>query len=461
MSLLFRRCVILIILALSCPYIGRGQCAVPQGPPPPLEEFYTGTGNPGGPDKFWQISLDSLSYTPATLMEHLDPVYFLSYAWISFSSTGEHASNRYFWYKKSFDLPCNNPCGKSYNLDNSFCLNLALYADNSVYEIYVNGVPQSANLGNIPLVNPFNPLNHSQSDKTPIQLCNNWKAGPNELIIKIASSATVAGLMIYKLDTPPPPPDAFAIADTICEGDHYSFGTMDLTEPGSYSRVIHDPGGCDSNIVLKLAVTPIPRLNIDQTICEGESFFGHTQSGTYIDKYAAPGGCDSVRTIKLTVQSKPHPDLGNLKAICPGDTISLNPGAFNTYQWQDGSSGNTFAVKAPGLYGVTVTNSCGTGSAQIQIGGGLCEAFFPTAFTPNNDGLNDSFGILTHFQLEDYHLSIYNRYGQLVFETADPKKAWDGSYKGKAQASGVYAWRCYYRYQSVDHRTKGTVTLVQ
>src|SRR6478736_1255784 len=106
MRLLVRLYAVLIILDLSYPQVGQAQCAVQQGPPPPLEEFYTGTGDPGGPDKFWQVSKDSLSYTTATLMQHLDPVYFMSYAWISFSPTGEHGGNVYFWFKKSFDLPC-------------------------------------------------------------------------------------------------------------------------------------------------------------------------------------------------------------------------------------------------------------------------------------------------------------------------------------------------------------------
>lgn len=71
----------------------------------------------------------------------------------------------------------------------------------------------------------------------------------------------------------------------------------------------------------------------------------------------------------------------------------------------------------------------------------------PTAFTPDGNGVNDVFRpITTDMAPEDYHLRIFDRWGQMIFETTDPVKGWDGSGKGGGKANtGVYVWRLEYR----------------
>jgi len=453
-------CILLLALIFSR-HSSVAQCTVQTGPPPPVEAFISGIGNPGNPDKNWLVSTDSINYSPATIMTGLPDTYFKNYAWISFSTSGEHTGNKFFFYKKQFDLPCFNLCGKSYDLENSYCLTLSFFADNSIYEIYVNGVPQSGNLGNIHLPDPFNPPVQYESHSVVVQLCKNWKAGPNELVVQLASSATVAGIMVNSVQSPLPPPDAYNFVETICEGEQYIFGNQVLTQSGSYYRVVSGTGGCDSNIVLNLTVIPKPRLTVNQTICEGQSFLGYNKTGTYVDSFPSASDCDSVRTLHLTVQAKPVPDLGNQDALCIGDSIMLYPGPYLSYVWQDGSTLDHYSVKAPGLYGVTVTNSCGSGSNQILIKEGTCADYFPSAFTPNHDGLNDTFKILTHAQLQEYRLVIFNRYGQKVFETTNPAEGWDGTFKGKLQQSGVYVWKCSFKRQNSFSERKGTVTLIQ
>lgn len=383
--------------------------------------------------------------------------------WISFSASGEHSGNRHLFYKKDFELPCFNLCGKSYDDDNSFCLNLDLYADNSIYEIYVNGVAQSANLGNIiPLLpDPFNPVGHTQSDKTSVTLCNNWKAGSNSIVIQVASSATVVGLLVQIPANPPQPPNAHHVTATICEGEHFLFGNQDLTQPGSYFQVFQQPNGCDSNVVMTLTVKPKSLTVIEQAICEGETYAGYSSSGTYTDTFIASNGCDSIQTLHLFVQQKPKPDLGNKTAICNGDTLQLSPGLFSSYLWQDGSMQEFYPVDKPGTYSVTVTNTCGTAWDDILIKDGTCNIFFPNAFSPNKDGKNDSFKILTDLSLQQYQLSVFNRWGQKIFQTSDPSKGWDGIFNGIEQPSSVFIWICIYRRANVTATLKGTVALIR
>src|SRR6187397_2090715 len=62
---------------------------------------------------------------------------------------------------------------------------------------------------------------------------------------------------------------------------------------------------------------------------------------------------------------------------------------LDSYLWQDGSVQKRFVAKQGGFYSVQVTNTCGIASDEIFVRGDDCEIFFPTGFTPNNDGLND------------------------------------------------------------------------
>ena len=64
----------------------------------------------------------------------------------------------------------------------------------------------------------------------------------------------------------------------------------------------------------------------------------------------------------------------------------------------------------------------------------------PNAFTPNNDGLNDVFKPLIPSPVTDYHMQIFNRWGQLMFETKDYKTGWDGTYKSQLQATAAFVY---------------------
>ena len=66
--------------------------------------------------------------------------------------------------------------------------------------------------------------------------------------------------------------------------------------------------------------------------------------------------------------------------------------------------------------------------------------YVPSCFTPNGDGLNDEFGPLTVGISEFDYFRIYNRYGELVFETSNSARKWNGYYKGKPQNIGNFVW---------------------
>ena len=84
-----------------------------------------------------------------------------------------------------------------------------------------------------------------------------------------------------------------------------------------------------------------------------------------------------------------------------------------------------------------VNNDITSESNTIEVNPNLY-LYIPNAFTPNEDGLNDSFGALG-YGVKDYHLIIYNRWGQLVFNSIDPNFEWDGNTEnGKVCKPGAY-----------------------
>lgn len=96
-----------------------------------------------------------------------------------------------------------------------------------------------------------------------------------------------------------------------------------------------------------------------------------------------------------------------------------------------------------------------------------CQFIVPTAFSPNDDGLNDVFRpFLDCPSQTDYHFQVYNRWGQRIFETTDPTQSWDGLHGRFQSPIGVYVW--FVRYYKLTENgevtlevAKGNVTLVR
>lgn len=89
--------------------------------------------------------------------------------------------------------------------------------------------------------------------------------------------------------------------------------------------------------------------------------------------------------------------------------------------------------------------------------------YVPNSFSPNNDGYNDEFLPVITGDVEEYDLFIFNRWGQLIFETNEPTKSWNGSFKNKKSQIGSYIWRIRYKTaRDVDVRyLTGHVNLIR
>jgi len=89
------------------------------------------------------------------------------------------------------------------------------------------------------------------------------------------------------------------------------------------------------------------------------------------------------------------------------------------------------------------------------------DTFIPNTFTPNGDGQNDVL-FVRGLKVSELYFAVYNRWGEMVFETTDMNKGWDGKYKGKIAESGVFGW--YLKVKCItgaESFKKGNVTLVR
>lgn len=160
-------------------------------------------------------------------------------------------------------------------------------------------------------------------------------------------------------------------------------------------------------------------------------------------------GCTTSDTVHVARNVRPN--LGGDVLSCMGDTLHV--GVSNTLadeiRWSTGASGLELAITESGSYSVEIENGCGVQSDAITVEFDDCEcpAYVPNAFTPNNDGRNEVFKPVIGCLFEQYRFTIWNRWGEIVFESNDPAEGWIGNHRAGAHYvdAGVYVWRLSYR----------------
>ena len=191
-----------------------------------------------------------------------------------------------------------------------------------------------------------------------------------------------------------------------------------------------------------------------------------TTSGTYSVTVTDTSGCAVMDTIQVSYAwESPQPDLGGELQIC-GDSTLLHAGIPNAhYLWSDNSTDSVYHVYKTGVYSVTVTDGCGTGTASVNVSihTDECALLLPTGFSPNGDGNNDVFRAISHCQAKNFSMIIYSRWGEQVFQTNDITQGWDGTFHNKNQPMSVYVYYIeYFNYcENKIKKIGGNVTLVR
>jgi gliding motility-associated-like protein len=190
-------------------------------------------------------------------------------------------------------------------------------------------------------------------------------------------------------------------------------------------------------------------------------------------------GCPSFKTIDtVTVHAGPTAKIVNRMPdnICMGDSIlmeALADDTANHFNWTpatyfpNGTGALSWGViQRVGYVTVHVTDKWGCKSADSILANTrpCCQVSFPNAFTPNGDGHNDRFRVITegHHEVADFR--IVNRWGQTVFESRNETDGWDGTFNGQPQDIGTYYYYLRFRCREEkirDIEQKGEFILIR
>jgi gliding motility-associated-like protein len=274
---------------------------------------------------------------------------------------------------------------------------------------------------------------------------------------------------------------------SICEGKSYA----GYRQAGLFVDTFPAKNGCDSIRTLQLEIRPISSAQINKTICQGQRFLGREASGTYVDTLSARNGCDSIRTLQLRVGQNYYTKLTGLlcprssygflgkKLARPGvyfDTLATVLGCDSVFrlelsavpritgflgrdtvlcgrnnlfirstitetQWFDNTLGPVKEIDNSGIYWANIVDQNGcwqTDSIQVDF---PSKFYTPNAFSPNNDGVNDTFApLILEKEVKNYLLQVFDRWGSLIFKSNDPSEPWNGQSQDIPCASGVYLW---------------------
>lgn len=291
----------------------------------------------------------------------------------------------------------------------------------------------------------------------------------------------------------------------ICEGETITLGNQQVSNAGTYVLDFQTIAYCDSTIIYQVEVLPsIELFGADVSICEGESIelevFGSDEvhwspvigldctsctnplaspeeTTTYIIQTEGCGGAIVQTEVTVEVLEQSTIDAGTGQTITPGQTVDLaatGEWGEGQVQW-DGPEGIicqdcprvSVTPESSSIYQASVSNEHGclaSDTIHIQLRLDCIEGdfFIPNAFSPNGDGTNEEFYITAYTSANLEYLRIYDRWGELMFETNDFNRRWDGTFRGKKLNSGVYVY--YMRVKCPDedsYERFGNVTLIR
>ncbi|SEW46871.1 gliding motility-associated C-terminal domain-containing protein [Chitinophaga sp. YR573] len=250
------------------------------------------------------------------------------------------------------------------------------------------------------------------------------------------------------------------------------------SDNGWYYVTITTAAGCvnTDSVAVETSNSPTVDAGADQYVCEGETVTLNG-SGTGNSFSWSPGAslsdstiaspvasvtgtttyilsvrnaqCSSTDTVTVFTLPKPTADAGTDKYILEGGSTILDGQAGGTevsYYWTPEYSISSSTILNPTVspaadttytLHVSSPNGCGTAADEVKVTV-YKNIKIPNAFSPNGDGINDTWSIKQISSYTDADVSIFNRYGQLVFHSKGYTNEWDGRYNGSQLPVGTY-----------------------
>ncbi|QHV95754.1 T9SS type B sorting domain-containing protein [Spirosoma endbachense] len=266
--------------------------------------------------------------------------------------------------------------------------------------------------------------------------------------------------------------------------------TLVVMQAGQYQVTVTTGAGCKASRTIMVRATPQIELGADQMICDGATvdlvptISSSGQSSTYRYQWSSgattkmltagkpglykltvsQGVCHATDSVKVDVSPVPRilPDT----TTCTDKLLSAGGLESNlTYFWQP-SNETTSTIKAQqaGTYKVTITNKYNCSAIRTILVTGSCMAtvFAPDVFTPNADQVNDTFKLIVMDGLQ-IRLTIYDRWGAVIYSGESSNPQWDGKYKDEECLPGVYPFVLLYKSLNNDelHEHRGSLSLIR
>ena len=238
-------------------------------------------------------------------------------------------------------------------------------------------------------------------------------------------------------------PTASTISPTACNSFTAPDGVI-YTASGNYTVVIPNSAGCDSTISINLLIYN-PNSGTDtRTVCDslvwidGITYYSDNNSATFTLQNAF--GCDSLLTLNLTINKLQTLNAGADQKICKGENVTLTALGAETYSWNNGVS-DAIAFSPPlGTTTYTVTGTDGNGCTdtdEVIVTSEYCFEI-PGALSPNSDNNNDTWEITGLQNYPNAIISVFDRWGQKVYEGTSTSAPWEGKYKEKELPTADY-----------------------
>jgi gliding motility-associated-like protein len=266
-----------------------------------------------------------------------------------------------------------------------------------------------------------------------------------------------------------------------------------------------DANGCSAMDTVSIIVHDIPVFSLtptDTTLCAnsplkltasgGDQYTWQSASGAIlgadssINVPTAGNGlyevtisdhiCRLTSTLSATINAIPPPQMSVTASNdinCTIGQATLEATGAYTYRWQAAPGitnlTSAYPVVSPSrttTYYVTGRdiNGCSSiDSVIVKVNDASDPSAYPvpSAFTPNNDGRNDCFGLKYWGHITKLEMSVFNRWGVRVFYTTDPQQCWDGTFNGTPQPAGGYAYQIMATTDCGVAYRKGIVILVR
>ena len=266
-------------------------------------------------------------------------------------------------------------------------------------------------------------------------------------------------------------------------------------------------GGCSNTkqITVRTVPYPVSRLNPDTAVCfntpvllrgysNGSSFVWTPSSYLSNPRSLTPTamppstqqyilavydnrGCPKpgLDTVLITVRPEVVAFAGRDTTVVVGQPLQLNASGGATYSWSPATGLSSTVIADPiarytngttqvryQLIARDLASCADTAYLNVRIFQTAPTVFVPTAFTPNKDGLNDIIKPILAGIKQLRYFRIFNRWGQLVYETSQEGEGWDGRVNGQLQGTHVFVWTVSaVDYMGQTYTSKGLVTLIR